>query len=197
MATPVTSSKSMVRRSQVGFPKGSTEGMPDVTAQAMTERVEEMQPRASSKAPIFIALGIVALGGIGGVAYFTMLKQQAANNPPVEVAKKPPAEAPVKAVEPVKPVEPEKPAALALKVQSEPPGAAVELEGRNVGVTPVDVSVERTHLPAVMKLSHDGFEPLTTTVTESSGPLVTMQLVKKAIKHGGKKEPALEIKTGR
>ena len=114
---------------------------------------------------------------------------------PDETVKKQPD--PVKQPEPVKAAEPEKPAALALKVQSEPAGAVVELEGRNVGVTPVDVSVERAHLPAVMKLSHDGFEPLTTTVTESTGPMVTMQLVKKAVKHGGKKEPALEIKTGR
>jgi serine/threonine-protein kinase len=198
MATPVTSSKSMVRRSQVGFPSNTPDGMPDVTAQAMTERVDEMQRRGggSSKAPLFAFLGVLAVGGIGATAFFTMQKQQAQVTPPVEAKR--PVDAPVKQADPpVKLVEPEKPAALALKVQSEPAGAQVELEGRNVGVTPVDVSVERTHLPAVIKLSHDGFEPLTTTVTESTGPLVSMQLVKKPVKHGGKKEPALEIKTGR
>src|SRR5438477_7909633 len=72
----------MVRRSQVGFPSGPGGtvggGMPDVTAQAMTERVGDLQRQGGgggSKAPIFIAVGILLLGGIGGVAWFTAQKQ--------------------------------------------------------------------------------------------------------------------------
>jgi serine/threonine protein kinase len=195
MATPVTSSKSAVRRSQVGFAQGPggtfAGGPPDMTI-GMTERVAGMQPVAS-KAPIFIAVGIVAIGAIGGVAYFTAQRQQP--DPAQQPSKK--IETAQKQPDTVRPVDPPKPAPMAFKVQTEPAGADVELAGRPVGKTPVDLSVERGQLPAMLKVTHDGFETQTTTVTEATGPFLSMQLVKKKHSGGGKKEPALEIKTGR
>ena len=73
MATPVTSASRWCGARRSASPGTVASGLPR-SPRGMTERVPEMQAKAS-KAPIFIALGIVAIGGIGGVAYFTATKQ--------------------------------------------------------------------------------------------------------------------------
>jgi hypothetical protein len=92
---------------------------------------------------------------------------------------------------PEKPVEAEK---LKFRVESEPPGADVERNGAKVGTTPLEFSAEAKELPATLRLSHDGFEPKETTVTASTGPLVSLSLTKKKV--AGFKPPQ-GIKTNR
>ncbi len=127
----------------------------------------------------FGAIGLAAAGAIGWV----MMNRSASTGPtpfdnrpqpgPVAVAKMPDA-----ALEP-EPVKPAVPEVLAFKVNSEPAGATVEWNGKSLGVTPVDVSLEKTALPAVLKISRESFEAQQITVTESIGPVVSLQLTKK------------------
>jgi serine/threonine-protein kinase len=194
LATPVTSSKSMIRRSQFGMGSGinsaDDKNAPELTNQSLTERVKGMQaPTSTPPASLYIALGVVLMGAIGGVAWYTIEKQGPVK--PVDVVQQPDS---TQTQEPIRRVERPKPALIALKVESEPTGADVELAGRRLGVTPLDLSLDRAQLPLLMKVSRDGFESQSTTVTEATGPLVTMQLKKR---RGGSRGSALEIKTGR
>jgi len=90
---------------------------------------------------------------------------------------------------------PPPPAMVAFTLQTEPPGAEVELDGEKKGLTPLDVKLEKAKLPLVAKLTRDGFEPTQTTLNESE-PLVSLTLKKKAVARSpGGKTPA--IKTSR
>jgi serine/threonine protein kinase len=168
------------------------------TVKART-RSQAGEAKSSVAAPLIIAALALALGGVGVWAYLTQIKPpQAAVQPPVPEVKPPPVKpveaAPAGGGETPPPVV--QPAQLAFRVQSEPPGAEVEYGGRRLGLTPLEVLLLRSELPAVLKVSRDGFEPQSTTVTEDSGPQLSLQLTKKR-KSGGNNRPDLGIKTGR
>ncbi len=152
-----------------------------------TERVAPGQPASGggSRGVVFAAIGLLAIGGGGAAAWF-------ATRPSVESQ-------PVVTPKPLDPHpqqldKPPAPAMVALKVESDPAGAAVEIGGVPRGMTPLDLSLDKGSLPVLLKVSHDGFEPQQTTLTADSGPVVSLQLKKK--KTGGGSKP-LEIKTGR
>ncbi|MBL8957656.1 MAG: protein kinase [Myxococcaceae bacterium] len=184
MATPAPSGGT--RRGTVTVGGGATIG---ATRTSHTEQVDRQAPApAPSRVPIFAAIALLAVGSGGAAAWIVtrpgpqvdpVVKPVVKNDPqpdtPPQVPDKPPA-----------------PALVALKVESEPAGAAVEIGGVPRGMTPLDLSFEKTQLPVLLKVSRDGFESQQTTLTAESGPVVSLQLVKK--KKSGK---ALEIKTGR
>ncbi len=214
LATPITSSKPMVRRSKIApaapaREKDKARGkerdeMPEVTQLAGTEVVSDTKlargpgggkSGGGARTALFLAFGLVVLGAVGAIGYFVALKQNEQLSGPVAIVKpsapveqstvKPvekPIEKPVDAVAKA-PVEPAKATSVALHIASEPAGAEVELAGKWVGTTPLDMSFERANLPATLKLSHDGFESQNTTLTEQSAPGVSVTLKKKSRKH--------------
>ena len=95
---------------------------------------------------------------------------------------------------PLDPPPPIEPTTRDFKVESDPAGADVEHAGKRLGVTPLEVALARTELPALLRLSHDGFEPKEIRVTDASGPLVSEKLVKRK-KAVGTRPP--DIKTNR
>jgi hypothetical protein len=190
MATPAPSAGS--RRGSVVVGGGAADAATvGATRKSGTQRVDrDAPPEAAgggSKAPLFIGLAVLLLGGGGAAWFFT--------RPPAEVTTPVAGDPPTKKNTDPAPV-PDKPAPamVALKVESDPAGAAVEIGGVPRGMTPLDLSLDKGSLPVLLKVSHDGFESQQTTLTSDSGPVVSLQLVKKK-KAGGPKP--LEIKTGR
>jgi serine/threonine-protein kinase len=153
------------------------------TRKGVTEpvvRFVRVPPLKRSRAPLFATAGVLALGAAGVAAWLSLrgAPQAAPTATPV-----PQVQAPPQGASP----------ALALKVETEPPGAAVEIAGVPRGMTPLDVSLERASLPALLKVSREGFELVQTTLTADAGPTLSLQLKKK--REAAKKQ--LEIKTGR
>ncbi len=190
MATPAPSQGSRRGSAVVG---GAAElGGMTATARAHTEAVRRDQEARSqgSRAPVFIGVAVLALGLAGGAAWFASRKDDG----PVVVQPPPPKKPDTQVgggTDPTPPL----PAKVALKVESEPAGATVEIAGVPRGMTPLDLSIDPAQLPALMKLTHDGYEPMQTTLTADSSPVVSLTLAKKK-KAGGGGKP-LEIKTGR
>ena len=140
---------------------------------------------------LWLGIGAAAVLGVAGLAWYTRGREVVVV-PPVVVPTVPP----VMVVEPIKPppvVEPEK---LKFKIQSEPSGADVELAGKRVGTTPLDLSYVKNELPLQLRVTRDGFEPKDFNLTETSERQLSAQLVaKKKVKQKGEKPPV--IKTNR
>jgi serine/threonine-protein kinase len=152
-------------------------------AQAPGRVTEAVQPKKGSRA--WVAIALVAVLGVGGFGVWKATQKE-----PEKIV-----EVPHLPVDEVKaPVKPPEPQPLQLRVESDPVGADVEQNGSRVGVTPLELKLERTRLPATLRVSREGFEPRETTVTEATGPLVSLQLVKKKV--AGFKPPQ-GIKTNR
>jgi len=189
LATPAPSSGTRRGNVTVGggaSPDGAT--IPATrTGKGGTERVAPGAGQPSgSRAPIFAAIALLAVGGGGAAAWFVTRPPAVTEAP---VVRAPPKDVPIQ-----QPDKPPPPAMVALKVESDPSGSSVEIGGVPRGMTPLDLSLDRAQLPVLLKVSHDGFEPQQATLTADSGPVVSLQLVKKK-KAGGNKP--LEIKTGR
>jgi serine/threonine protein kinase len=153
-----------------------------------------------------VAVSGVALLVIAGAAlvYFT-------RKPPEPVPQPPP----VAAHPPVKPVEPPpvhpppeqhaSPLKVELVLNSEPAGAAVQLAGRPLGVTPVTLPLAPEAAPVEVTLSLDGYEPLTRQVSAANAPSLLLALVRRATTqstpkpptNGTAKKPPSYIKKGR
>ena len=109
---------------------------------------------------------------------------------------------------PVKPVTgagtgetPPPPQPLVVRIESEPSGAAIELAGSRVGQTPFDARVEKVKLPVALRLSADGYETLEATLTDMTGPSLSLALKKKPAvvrpNTGGSSGKNPDIKTSR
>lgn len=68
---------------------------------------------------------------------------------------------------------------LVVRIESEPPGANVELAGSRVGQTPFEARVEKVKLPVALRLSADGYESAEATLTDMTGPSLSLALKKK------------------
>jgi serine/threonine protein kinase len=117
---------------------------------------------------------------------------QAPVDPPVKP--KPPPEQP-----PPLPPEPQK---VELVLESEPKGAAVQLDGEMLGVTPVTLKLKPDSPPSMVTLSLQGYETATRKVSASDAPIQLVKLERQPTpKTPGKKPPpgssSLNIKTGR
>ncbi|MEW6435313.1 MAG: serine/threonine-protein kinase [Myxococcota bacterium] len=160
-------------------PSGNTGAQTAVDGRAQRTQAVGPPARGGSKA-LWGVIGAVALAGIAAAAYVsTRNKPQRVDTPPVVVEPpevKPPAEAP-------KPIE--------LRIESDPPGADVELAGEKVGQTPYTTSVPPEKLPMAVKLTRDGYEPQQGSLT-ASAPSWTVELKKKAVKPTGKTNPTIK-----
>lgn len=148
------------------------------TPAAETPSVEVALPPKTS--PVVLVLGFALAMAVGvGVTAFIMRRPS------------PPAPAPPPAIEPAKPtpkdelvlVAPEKPAKVLFHIESVPAGATVTLEGKVLGVTPLDVERPagpdgRTMLEVT--LSKDGFLPMTATAGGSGSRVDLLQKLQPA-----------------
>ncbi|MBX7113099.1 MAG: protein kinase [Myxococcaceae bacterium] len=131
------------------------------------------------------ALGAIGLAAAGAIGWVLMNRPISTEPTPIDNRPLPAPVAKGTALDAAAAIEPAVPEVLAFKVNSEPAGATVEWNGKSLGVTPVDVSLEKTVLPAVLKISRESFEAQQITVTESIGPVVSLQLTKKKKGPGG------------
>jgi hypothetical protein len=69
---------------------------------------------------------------------------------------------------------------LVVRIESEPAGAAIQLAGVSVGQTLFEARVEKVKLPVALRLSADGYEPAEATLTDMTGPSLSLVLKKKA-----------------
>ena len=76
---------------------------------------------------------------------------------------------------------PPAPQPLVVRIDSEPSGASVELAGARVGQTPFDARVEKVKLPVALRISADGYEPAEATLTDMTGPNLSLSLKRKPI----------------
>jgi serine/threonine protein kinase len=143
-------------------------------------------PRWTRWGAAALVAGLAALGG--GLA------ARRIGAPPV------PAAAPERRVESPAPppVMPPPPAAraVALTLVSDPSGARVQLDGRDIGVTPVSISASSNGPPVTATFSLPGFESMDAAVSASDAPLFSIQLKRKA-PAPVKNAVHLGIKTGR
>ena len=155
-------------------------------------------PRRFPMVPVAIGAAVLLLSGAAAVV---LLRE----DPPVV----PPPNNPVVVVPTEKPTEPQptvKPPPVEarkveLMVTSEPEGAAVQLEGQPLGVTPMKVQLTPDAPPKLMTVSMEGYEVATRRVSAADAPNVQVALERRAINstRPPKKQGTgtLQIKTGR
>ena len=122
-------------------------------------------PKKPSKA-LWLGIGGAALLGVGALAVFTRGRDVVP--PPVVVTP-----------EPVKPAVVVEPVKLTFKIDSDPQGADVELAGRRVGSTPIELAYAASELPLQLRVSREGFDPKDLNLTEAGERSLSAQLVKK------------------
>lgn len=175
-----------------GSAKTAIPGGPELNARTTTGKqggTEALAPggKKPSKA-LWLGLGAVGLAGIAAVAYVT--------RKPVEVQV--PVPPPVVQVDPaVKPPPVAEPEKLRFKIDTDPAGADVELGGKKLGYTPIELAYVKSELPLQLRVTRDGFEPHDFNLSETGERQLTAQLVKKktAAKPPTGKQPV--IKTNR
>jgi serine/threonine-protein kinase len=88
---------------------------------------------------------------------------------------------------------------LEVRIESEPPGAQVELAGLTVGQTPYKASIERAKLPVAVRLTLDGYEAAQASLTDMTGDTLALTLKKKPapVKPTGPPTKNPDIKTTR
>ncbi len=160
---------------------------PELVGHTRTGKDTEALPAGQKPARgMWLGLGGAAILAVAALAYFTRGREVT----PVAVL------APVAVqADPVRPLPAAGPEKLTFKIDSEPSGADVELGGKRVGSTPLELAYAKGELPLQLRVSHDGFEPRDLNLTEGSQRLLSAQLVKRKVKPVGNKPP--EIKTNR
>ena len=169
----------------------------ELQSQPVTQAVGPPPRESPTKKVAIAAVAALVLISLGG---FTWWKSQAgAINPPDPVTP-PVAINPPDPVKPPEVVKPEAPRELAVRIDSEPTGALVEVGGVRLGLTPVDVRVPHGKLPLPLRVSADGYESADLTLTEMTGASLSLPLKKKATPKsptGGGKGTSPVIKTTR
>ena len=170
------------------------------SARPHTQAVTAPSRRAGKRnSGVWVIAGTVAILAVGVLAIVfkpVPRPEVPVIEPVVETPKPPPPDKPVQQPEVTQ--TPDRPTAdeLAFKLETEPAGADIELEGKKLGTTPFDVTVALSDLPATVKLTREGFETKETTLTAEGPRTVSLQLKKKN-KPVNRPPPPLNIKTGR
>jgi serine/threonine protein kinase len=158
------------------------------------ERRFPLIPVAVSGAAVLIIAG-------AAVVYFTRKPEQPPVQPPVVTTQPAQPQNPP----PVPPNEkPSSPLKVELVLNSEPAGAAVQLAGKPLGVTPVKLPLAPEADPVEVTLSLEGYEPLTRQVSAANAPSLLLALERRATAPttktngtGKKTPPTGYIKKGR
>jgi serine/threonine-protein kinase len=161
---PNTAGATVVDRNKLPAPSGPQTVINGQQTQVVT-------PARSSPLPLVLG-GVVLLALLGvGAWYFTREPAK-----PVVVEAPKPVTGPGPEVTPPPVVVPP----LVVRIESEPAGAAIQLAGVSVGQTPFEARVEKVKLPVALRLSADGYEPAEATLTDMTGPSLSLVLKKKA-----------------
>ncbi|WP_224247527.1 serine/threonine protein kinase [Hyalangium gracile] len=157
-------------------------------------------PRRFPVVPVAVG-GAAALVIAGAALVFLRQKPEQPPQPPT-VTVKPVEPRPTQPAE-TKPPEPRK---VELVLNSQPSGAAVQLDGQPLGVTPVKLPLTADAPPVSVTLSLEGYSPATRQVSAANAPTLLVELERRALgtstKPPVKKPPqngssSLGIKKGR
>ncbi len=129
----------------------------------------QLLPPPSKSSPLPKVVGAVVL--LLGISAGVYLGTRPDVKPVVEVVPPPVVAVPVEAHPQPKP--------LVVHIVSEPSGAHIELAGANVGQTPFDAHVEKVKLPVAVRLTAEGYEPAEATLTDMTGPTLSLAMKKK------------------
>jgi hypothetical protein len=159
-------------------------------------------PRRFPVIPVAVS-GAALLVIAGAAVVYLNRKPELPPEPPPVVAIQPPQSGDPKPAQPHEP--PASPLKVELLLHSEPAGAAVQLAGKPLGVTPVTLPLAPEAAPVEVTLSLEGYEPLTRQVSAANAPSLKLALERRAAPtptttktHGnGKKSPTGYIKKGR
>ncbi len=146
---------------------------------AGTVSVGKKPARGPTLAAVAAAAAVVA---VTGLAWYT-LGREAPVIPPPTIAQ-------VDSVVPLVAVESAK---LNFSIVSEPPGSDVELAGKRVGSTPLELAYRKTELPLQVRVLREGFEPMHFNLTATSERQLSAQLVKRKVKPMVSKPPDIKI----
>jgi serine/threonine protein kinase len=136
--------------------------------------------------PVVVS-GAAALIIAGTALVYLTQKPDQPPVPPPPVANTQPEKPP-----PAPPIEtPPEPLKVELVLRSEPAGAAVQLAGKPLGVTPVTLPLTPDAPPVEVTLSLEGYEPLTRQVSAANAPGLLLALEKRA---SSSKKPPVEKK---
>ena len=64
-----------------------------------------------------------------------------------------------------------------IRIESEPPGADVLLDGENKGVTPIQIKVSRKQTSAVIRVEKTGYAPASVPLTRGTNGAITWDFV--------------------
>jgi serine/threonine protein kinase len=134
---------------------------------------QAVAPR-SNGAPtgVLAGVGLAVLAIAGGLIWFFTRTPEVVQQPPP----------PVVITQPVKlPDPPPAPAPKEFRIESDPPGAAVELAGVRVGTTPFDARIDAAKLPVAVRVSADGYENAEAQLSDMSGATLSLTLKKKPV----------------
>jgi serine/threonine protein kinase len=158
------------------------------------ERRFPMVPVAVASAAVLVIAGSAVV----------FLRQKAPEQPlPPQTVSHVPPEQPERPEDPVQPPPPPEPQKVELVLESEPKGAAVQLDGQMLGVTPVTLPLVPDAPHVLVTLSLDGYETKELKVSAADAPTQLVKLERRAANtrpSSGKKPPpgsSLGIKTGR
>ncbi|MBI3184428.1 MAG: serine/threonine protein kinase [Myxococcales bacterium] len=175
-------------------------------SRSSTMRVDRAAPKASAKpggtvslSPAhrrrlpwaLIAVAVVLAVG-AGLALPRLLPAKPSTEPMPPASALPPPPSPNPPASVSEPPRPPPPAPIAIKLLSEPLGAAVEIDGKPLGTTPLDYALDAAGGTRMALFTKEGFEPAQAAVSAQVAPELSVQLKRKP---KGKKP--LGIKTGR
>jgi uncharacterized coiled-coil protein SlyX len=103
-----------------------------------------------------------------------------AAEPPAADSTTPPTSPPSGAAQPGKPAKPPAQGSVNIEVESNPPGAAVYLADKKVGVTPVIMKVPTGTKEINMRLEKSGYRPRLMTLRPEEDTKMSVQLAKKS-----------------
>ncbi len=162
--------------------------LPDVTEWVSSKRVSRTAEAAEPETPRGktgrVLAAMLTLAVLAGATYFVFARLQSAPALSSETAGATPSSAPTIAAAP--PAASSPPAAsnlpkqveqIVLSIASRPSGAAVFLDGKKQGETPLSLSVDRSDSARDLKIEYRGFEPLERSVIPDQARSFDLALV--------------------
>ena len=165
---------------------------PPATRQTVSLALPSAPPRRFPVVPLAVIAGGLLVSA--GVAFVLLRPSGTPRTPPPLAQVQPPAPTPVTRTPREQPLEPTTVApSVALQVNTEPPGAELEVDGQALGQTPYTLTLPPDAPPVTLALSMAGYEPVSQQVSAAQAPELSVRLTPK------RKMPPRRngIKTGR
>ncbi|MFL5354652.1 serine/threonine protein kinase [Archangium sp.] len=155
---------------------------------------DTVTPRRFKLMPVVAGLGVLFFAAGGAVIFLRQQPDEAAVTEPTPVAHE------QADLETPRPTEPAQPRPVQLKVLTEPAGALVEVDGKQVGETPAELPLAPDAPPVTLALKLDGYEPVSQQVSAANAPALSVKLTQKPPTQKPRRPPQpqqLGIKTDR